>query len=183
MRERRGARKGANTLCAMGYIDSRNLARAEGFAASLAPLTLFSILASQSDESWQCSRGARHPLDADRVSKLAWIILPCCAPNAPSSPWLAEHRNEAGAENLGQPRRLAPLILRRYERRWACPAQLKPDSSERIIGDGPNDPLIENRQVPSGSEKSAHLMRDQRPREGVGQHVLGRSPKNELPQP
>src|SRR5215475_14585920 len=36
------ARKGPNTLPAMGYVDSRNLARAEGFAASLAPLTLFS---------------------------------------------------------------------------------------------------------------------------------------------
>jgi hypothetical protein len=23
-------------------------------------------------------RGARHPLDADRISKLAWIILPAC---------------------------------------------------------------------------------------------------------
>ena len=43
----------AKTLPAMGYIDSRNLARARDSPRPL--LHSFFILASQSDESWQCS--------------------------------------------------------------------------------------------------------------------------------
>jgi hypothetical protein len=43
-------------------------------------------------------------------------LLACCEPNAPSSPWLAEHRNEGRRRadlNLGQPRRPAPPALLR----------------------------------------------------------------------
>jgi hypothetical protein len=55
-------------------------------------------------------------------------LLACCEPNAPSSQWLAEHRNEGRRRadlNLGQPRRPAPLILRRCEPRVGLPGAVE----------------------------------------------------------